>query len=173
MPHTGVRRAWVFGIAPCCCSASPAPSATPSRSCTTTPSSSPTPPAPFVPEEYHLETGYALLIAGFGSAEEHAKLLAPVREALPPACELVTPIPYTGLQSMLDESAPWGALAYEKSLYLDDLTDPVVDVVTSQTPNKLSPLSFIPIFDLGGQESGAYGKVSEDATAFGGSRAAR
>jgi FAD/FMN-containing dehydrogenase len=131
------------------------------------------PPAPFVPEEYHLKTGYALLIAGFGSAEEHAKLIAPVREALPPAFELVTPIPYTGLQSMLDESAPWGALAYEKSLYLDDLTDPVVDVVTSQTPNKQSPLSFIPIFDLGGRDSGAYGKTPEHATAFGGSRTAR
>jgi FAD/FMN-containing dehydrogenase len=131
------------------------------------------PPAPFVPEEYRLKTGYALLIAGFGSAEEHAKLIAPVREALPPAFELVTPIPYTGLQSMLDESAPWGALAYEKSLYLDDLTDSVVDVVTSQTPDKQAPLSFIPIFDLGGKQAGAYGKVPEDSTAFGGSRSAR
>jgi len=131
------------------------------------------PPAPFVPEKYQLATGYALLIAGFGSAEEHARLIAPVREALPPAFELVTPIPYTGLQSMLDESAPWGALAYEKSLYLDELTDPVIDIVTAQTPNKRSPLSFIPIFDLGGHVAGAYGRVPDDATAFGGSRSAR
>jgi FAD/FMN-containing dehydrogenase len=131
------------------------------------------PPAPFVPEKYHFATGYALLIAGFGTAEEHAKLVAPVREALAPAFELVTPIPYTGLQSMLDESAPWGALAYEKSLYLDELTDPVIDIVTAQTPNKRSPLSFIPIFDLGGHAAGAYGRVPDDATAFGGSRGAR
>jgi FAD/FMN-containing dehydrogenase len=127
------------------------------------------PPAPFVPEKYHFATGYGVMIAGFGSAEEHARVVAPLREGLPPTFELVTPIPYAQLQKMLDESAPWGALAYEKSLYLDDLTDDVIAVVSEQVPNKQSPLSFIPIFDLGG----AYGRVPQDATAFGGSRSAR
>jgi hypothetical protein len=32
------------------------------------------PPEPFVPEQYRLQPGYALLIAGFGSSEEHAEL---------------------------------------------------------------------------------------------------
>jgi FAD/FMN-containing dehydrogenase len=131
------------------------------------------PPAPFVPEKYHFATGYALLVVGFGSPEEHAKVMAPVREALPPAFELVTPIPYAQLQRMLDESSPWGALGYEKALYLDDLTDKVIAITCEQVPNKQSPLSFIPIFVLGGDAAGAYGRVSEETTAFGGSRSAR
>jgi berberine-like enzyme len=127
------------------------------------------PPAPFVPEQYHFAPGYAVIVAGFGSAEDHARLVAPIREALPPLFELVTPMPYTQLQQMLDAAAPWGILAYEKALYLDELTDDVIDVVVEHTPRKRSPLSFIPIFDMGG----AYSRVGEDDTAFGGSRTAR
>jgi len=78
-------------------------------------------------------------------------------------------MPYTELQKMLDESSPWGILGYEKALYLDELTDDVIQVVTQQVPRKQSPMSFIPIFDLGG----AYGQVADDATAWGGSRGAR
>jgi FAD/FMN-containing dehydrogenase len=131
------------------------------------------PPAPFVPEKYHFATGYGLLVAGFGSAEEHAKLMAPVREAVPPTFELVTPIPYAQLQKMLDESSPWGSFGYEKALYLDDLSDEVIAIACEQVPNKQSPMSFIPIFALGGEAAGAYGRVPEEATAFGGSRSAR
>ena len=32
------------------------------------------PPAPFVPEQHHFAPGYALLLTGFGSAQEHAQL---------------------------------------------------------------------------------------------------
>ena len=127
------------------------------------------PPAPFVPEQYHFAPGYALLIAGFGSAEEHQHIVQPVREALPPLFDLVTPIPYAQLQQMFDEGNPWGILAYEKALYLDDLTDEAIAVVTTHLPQKSSPLSFMPVFVLGG----AYRRVGEDETAFGGSRAAR
>ena len=62
------------------------------------------PPEPFVPEPYHHAPGYALLIVGFGSAEDHARAVAPIRETVPPAFELVTPMPYTGLQQMFDAS---------------------------------------------------------------------
>ena len=42
------------------------------------------PPAPFVPEEHRFRPGAALLIAGFGSQEEHAAVVTRVREQLPP-----------------------------------------------------------------------------------------
>jgi hypothetical protein len=80
------------------------------------------PPAPFVPTQYHFARGYALLAAGFGSAEEHARIVAPIRQAVPPAFELVTPIRqavppafelvtpilYTQLQQLFNGAAPWG-----------------------------------------------------------------
>jgi len=124
------------------------------------------PPAPFVPEEHHLAPVYAFIIVGFGDADTHAGLIEPVRQAVTPLVELVTPMPYTALQQMFNESAPWGILAYEKAVYLDELSDAAIEVILEQQPKKTFPLSFLPIFVLGG----AYGRVGEDAPAFGGSR---
>jgi hypothetical protein len=127
------------------------------------------PPAPFVPQEHQLAPGFALLIGSFGSPEEHAEIVAPVREALAPLFELVTPIPYTQLQKMFDEGNAWGTHAYEKALYLDELSDEVIAIFADQLPRKASPLSFVPVFPL----DGAYADVGEEDTAFGGSRSAR
>jgi FAD/FMN-containing dehydrogenase len=124
------------------------------------------PPLPAVPEQHHFALGHALIVVGFGSAEEHARAVAPVREQLPPLFEIVTPLPYTALQQMLDDSAPWGVRGYEKALDLDDLSDDAIAVLTELTPRKASPQSFMPIFHL----AGAYARVGDDDTAFGGSR---
>jgi len=126
------------------------------------------PPAPFVPAEHHLAPGVAVLVVGFGSAEEHARLVAPLREATPPLFELVTPMPYVQLQKMLDDGAPWGTRAYTKALMLDDLSDDAIEVLVERLPGKTSPLTILPIFALGG----AYAEVGDDETAFGGSRSA-
>lgn len=56
-----------------------------------------------------------------------------------------------------------------RSRYLDALTDAVIDVITEHFPKKSSPLSFMPIFVL----EGAYARVPDEATAFGGRRSAR
>ncbi|MHA6792407.1 FAD-binding oxidoreductase [Pseudonocardia bannensis] len=127
------------------------------------------PDAPFVPEEYHFMPGHALIVVGFGSAEEHAAAIAPVREVCPPLFELVTPIPYTGLQQMLDDAAPWGIRSYDKCIYLEELTDEAIDVIVGRAPDKASPMSFMPIFRL----DGAFERVGEDDTAFGGRRVAQ
>jgi len=126
------------------------------------------PPAPFVPVEARLAPGVALVVAGFGTAEEHAALLAPLRAA-GPLFEFVTPMPYVALQQMLDEGSPWGVHAYTKGLYLDELTDEAIDVVAARLRAKRSPMSQLLLFPLGG----AYGDVPDEATAFGGSRSAK
>jgi FAD/FMN-containing dehydrogenase len=127
------------------------------------------PPAPFIPEELHFAPAYAIAVVGFGDDQTHAKLIAPIKQALTPIVELVTPIPYVALQQMFDESAPWGVYNYEKAVYLDDLSDGAIDVILEHQPTKMSPLSFLPMFVLGG----AYGRADSDATAFGGSRTIR
>jgi FAD/FMN-containing dehydrogenase len=125
------------------------------------------PPEPFVPEEHQLAPVYAFAIVGLGDAEAHAALIEPVRQATSPLIELVTPIPYTALQQMFNGSAPWGIRAYEKAVYLDELSDDAIEVILEHQPKKQFPLSFLPIFVLGG----AYRRTPEEATAFGGSRA--
>ena len=127
------------------------------------------PPAPFVPEQFHLRPGHALLIVGFGSASDHAAIVAPIRQAVTPLFELVTPMPFVALQQMFNDSVLWGTLGYEKALYLDELSDAAIAVIGEHVPKKSSPLSFCPTFSM----SGAYRTADDAATAFGGSRSAR
>jgi hypothetical protein len=127
------------------------------------------PPAPFVPPQYHFTPGYLLIVVGFSSAAEHTRLVTPIREALPPLFELVTPIPFVALQRTLDETAPWGLLGYQEVIYLDELTDDVISVIVDHMPAKRSPMSFCLVFRL----DGAYSEIGDDDTAFGGRRAPR
>ena len=123
------------------------------------------PPAPFVPEELQGATVFAIAAVSWGSAAEHAAVVAPMREHAP-LFELVTPMPYVALQQMFDASSPWGIHGYEKAIWLDDLTDEIIDVILAFVPRKTSPASFMPMFALGG----AYADMPDDATAFGGLR---
>ena len=125
------------------------------------------PPAPFVPEQHHFRPGYALIVAAFGADAEHARLADQIRSAVPPLFEFITPIPYTGLQQIIDEAVPWGILAYEKALYLDALSAEVISIITAQMPRKQSPMSQLLAVPMGG----AFCQVPDQATAFGGSRA--
>ena len=127
------------------------------------------PPAPFVPEEHHLKAGYAMLIAGFGSEEEHAGVVAQFRDAVPPLFEFVTPMPYLALNTLLDEANAWGQWYHEKGDYLTDLTDDAIDTITEHLPRKQSPMSVVLMYRL----DGAYSEVAEDATAFSGGRSPR
>ncbi|MEY2581716.1 MAG: hypothetical protein QOE09_1565 [Ilumatobacteraceae bacterium] len=124
------------------------------------------PPEPFVPAELHFAPVYALLVLGLGDEDAHARLIAPVKEALTPIVEMVTPIPYVALQQMFDASAPWGVQSYEKAVYLEDMSDGAIDTILEHQATKMSPLSFVPIFVLGG----AYRRAAGDASAFGGNR---
>ena len=127
------------------------------------------PPAPFVPEQHQFRPGYALLITGFGSAEEHAAAAARIREALPPLFEFVTPMPYVELQQLLDEANAWGLFGYEKGYYLAGLSDNAIAVISDQLPRKRSPLSNLLFYRL----DGAYSEVADDETSFSGGRSPR
>jgi len=124
------------------------------------------PAEPFVPAEHRFKNGHALFVLGFGSPEDHARVIAPVREGMKPLFELVTPIPFVAVQQMLNESAHWGTLAYEKALYLDSLSDAAIAVIGEHAPKKKSPLSFAPTFRLDGK----YLARNDADSAFGGSR---
>jgi FAD/FMN-containing dehydrogenase len=124
------------------------------------------PEAPFVPAEHHGKVGHALVVAGVGSADEHARAIAPVRAACPPLFEFRSPMPYTALQQMFDADYPFGTCSYEKTLHLVELTDEAITVINERAAEKGSRLSFMPIYPL----HGAVTEVADDATAYGGLR---
>jgi FAD/FMN-containing dehydrogenase len=127
------------------------------------------PPAPFVPEQHHHQPGYALVVAGFGSAGRHHQVMTRIRQALPPLWELTTPMPYVALQQMLDEANAWGFHTYDKGTYLEDLSDQAIEVVARHLPRKTSPLSVLLFYRL----DQAYSQAGEDDTAFSGGRSPR
>jgi FAD/FMN-containing dehydrogenase len=128
------------------------------------------PPAPFVPPEHHFAPGYVLVLTGFGSGPEHAALVAQIRQgAPPPLFDMVVPMPYVDLQGMLDGANAWGSHCYEKGTYVEELSDEVIDVVTSQVRLKNSPMSMVLFYRL----DGAFCQVGDDETAFSGGRSPR
>ena len=58
---------------------------------------------------------------------------------------------------------------YEKGTYVQELSDPVIDVITEQVPRKNSPMSVLLFYRL----DGAYCQVGDDETAFSGGRSPR
>jgi FAD binding domain/Berberine and berberine like len=127
------------------------------------------PSAPFVPEQHHHQPGYALAVAGFGSASQHHQVMTRIRQALPPLWEFSTPMPYVALQQMLDEANAWGFHTYDKGTYLENLSDEAIAVVADQLPRKNSPLSALLFYRL----DQAYSQAGEDDTAFSGGRSPR
>ncbi|HEY0574079.1 MAG TPA: FAD-binding oxidoreductase [Pseudonocardia sp.] len=124
------------------------------------------PPAPFIPEQHQGQPGYALLIAGFGSEEEHGAAVAALSAQLPPTVEFVTPMPFVALQQLVDEANKWGQYNYVRSAYLAELTDDAIEVITDQVPKRTSPLSEMLFYRL----DEAYCEVGDEDTAFGGQR---
>jgi FAD binding domain/Berberine and berberine like len=126
------------------------------------------PQAPFVPEQHRGVPGVAVIVVGWGDPGEHAAAIAPLRESRP-LFELVTSLPHVALQQMLDDGNPWGVLAYDKGLNLDDLSDEAIEILLSRLPLRRSPMSYVPMFAL----TGRYREIADDATAWGSPRSAR
>ena len=124
------------------------------------------PPAPFVPAEHQGTVGHALMLTDFGDTGEHQKVVDRIHQELPPLFELVTPMPYVSLQSMLDEPNAWGFYGYDKGAYFEELSDDAIEVLTDWGPRKSSPLSLLIFYRL----DEAYSEVRDDDTAYSGGR---
>jgi FAD/FMN-containing dehydrogenase len=127
------------------------------------------PPAPFVPEEHVFVPGYAAILVGFGTAEEHAEYTERIRSAVAPLFDFASPMPYAALQQMQDEATAWGQLNYEKGTQLADLSDGAIDVLVEHFAKRNSPHSMVMFYRL----DEAYSEVADEATAYGGGRSPR
>jgi hypothetical protein len=79
---------------------------------------------------------------------------------------MVQSMPYVAVQQMFDEASAWGFYGYDKGIYLEDLSDGAIEVVTEHASRKSSPMSFTFIYRL----AEAFSEVGQDDTAFGGDR---
>ncbi|MGI0079047.1 MAG: FAD-binding oxidoreductase [Nitrososphaerales archaeon] len=120
------------------------------------------PPLPFLPKEVHGSHLVAIVLCYCGAIEEGQRVLAPLRKFGKPVADVIQPMPYTVLQSLLDEAAPPGLQNYWKSAYVTGLSDAAIDAILSYGNTISSHLSAIHLHQLGG----AMRRIGDDATAF-------
>jgi FAD/FMN-containing dehydrogenase len=121
------------------------------------------PPAPFIPENLHGAPVVGFAVCYAGSIEEGERVVRPLKEFGPPAVDLINPMPYTALQSMLDAGAPPGLQNYWKSEYLKGLSDDAIDTIVDHSARMQSPLSQVHVQHM----QGAVSCVGADETPFG------
>jgi FAD/FMN-containing dehydrogenase len=105
--------------------------------------------------------GIALCYCG-DNLENGERLLAPLRKFGPPAADLLRPMKYTELQSMLDPAVPHGRLSYWKANQLADFSDQAIDTFVESACAMVSPLTWALIE----HHHGAASRAGPQETAF-------
>jgi FAD/FMN-containing dehydrogenase len=118
------------------------------------------PASPFVPEP--LGGKPVLLIAVCATGAGANEVVRPLRALGPPVADLIGPMPYTGLQSMQDPTAPPGARNYWKSCYAAELSDALIERLVAHAAVVTSPMTQIHVHQMGG----AVAQQEPGATAF-------
>ena len=104
----------------------------------------------------------ALVPCYIGDLEEGERILAPLKLFGSPLADMVGPMPYVAIQSMLDAAFPYGRQNYWKTSYVTEISDGAIETVVEYAQSIPSPASAILIQDF----HGAVSRVPVDATAF-------
>ena len=99
------------------------------------------PPEPLVPDNLQGQPAVGILVCYVGDTATGQRLVAPLREAFPPAVDLVGPMPYEVHQTLMDATTPWGRQVFLKSANLKELSDEVIDTVVDYASRATSPMT--------------------------------
>jgi FAD/FMN-containing dehydrogenase len=120
------------------------------------------PPLPVIPEEWHGEKVAAFVAVSTGPVEEGAGLVSTIRQVAEPIADLLGPMPYHMIQTLLDPLWPKGIHAYFKATNLARLDDDLVDRLCAIHLAAPGPQCELHVHQMGG----AVARVDESATAF-------
>jgi FAD/FMN-containing dehydrogenase len=121
------------------------------------------PPEEPFPVELQGRRVAVVAVAWAGDLAEGERVLAGLRAEHPPALDLVAPMPYVALQSMLDASAPHGWRFSDKLHYLAEVSDGFIDTLLTGFEAAPAPQAHVMTAWMGG----ALDRVAPGATAFG------
>ena len=85
------------------------------------------PPLPVVPEEWHGKKVIALIAVSTGPIDDAEAHFRSFREAAEPVADLLGPMPYTAMQTLIDPLWPKGIHAYFKATNLARLDDELIE----------------------------------------------
>jgi FAD/FMN-containing dehydrogenase len=120
------------------------------------------PPVPFLPESAHGQLIVGIIGVYAGSVEDGTKAMQPLRTLAEPLADLMGPMPYTTMQSLLDPLWTAGAQNYFTGALLDRLTDETIDTLLTQHAAGQAPVRELHLHHCGG----AMARVPAAATAF-------
>jgi FAD/FMN-containing dehydrogenase len=120
------------------------------------------PPLPVIPESWHGKKVAAFVAGSIGAPEDGEALVRVFREVAEPIADLLGPMPYQALQTLLDPLWPKGIHAYFKATNLARLDDELIDRLCEIHLAAPGPQSEIHVQQIGG----AVGRVPDGATAF-------
>jgi len=109
------------------------------------------PPLPVLPEEWHGKKVAAFVAVCSGSPERGEELVRAFREVAEPIADLLGPMPYQMMQSLLDPLWPKGIHAYFKATNLARLDDELVERLCAIHLAALGPQCEIHIHQMGGR----------------------
>jgi len=123
----------------------------------------PAPPSPFLAPEQRGRPVLGLVLVWAGDLDAGERALAPLRRMGRPLADVVRPLPYVAIQSLMDGGAPPGRHYFWRSHRLAGLPDDVVDVLLERVSSVTSPFAQINGWAMGG----AVSRADPGATAVG------
>ncbi|MCB1745289.1 MAG: FAD-binding oxidoreductase, partial [Gammaproteobacteria bacterium] len=127
------------------------------------------PEDPEFPRETWGEKVVTLAGVWAGPVEAGEPGVLPLRTLADPLLDFSAPMAYCDVQSLFDPLFPKGELrAYFKSLYLDELSDAIIDELVPRAVDRPSPDSLCSFWCMGG----AMARVAPETMSFGGRQSA-
>ncbi len=120
------------------------------------------PPLPVIPEEWHGKKVAALIAASTGPIDEGDALVGGIRNVAQPIADLLGPMPYHVIQTLIDPLWQKGIHSYFKATNLARLDDELIDRLCELHLAAPGPQCEIHVHQMGG----AVGRVGEGETAF-------
>jgi FAD/FMN-containing dehydrogenase len=120
------------------------------------------PPLPVIPEEWHGKKVAILIAVCAGPVADGEALVHDLRTVAEPVADLIHPMPYQFIQSLLDPLWPKGINAYFKAANLARLSDETIDSLVKLHQDTPGPQCEIHVHQMGG----AVARVGVGDTAF-------
>ena len=120
------------------------------------------PPLPVIPEEWHGKKVAAFIAASTGPVDEGEALVQAIRDVAEPIADLLGPMPYQVIQTLIDPLWEKGIHSYFKATNLARLDDELIDRLCEIHLVAPGPQCEIHVHQMGG----AVGRVADGATAF-------
>jgi FAD/FMN-containing dehydrogenase len=120
------------------------------------------PPLPAIPREWHGRKIAGFLAVSAGPVDQGERHVRDFRSVAEPIADLLGPMPYTAMQTLLDPLWPKGIHAYFKSTNLGRIDDDLINSLCSLHAETPGPQGEIHVHQMGG----AISRVGAGETAF-------